>query len=245
MEADVMQIETNWLIYALLASIIAFAHLWIGPFERRFRHIENQWDGFVGGIAAGYVALFMLPKLGMATFVTYGGADGSSLSQYRAYYLLLASMAAYMIVERAERANPTGAIAARWTAFCIQGVSSFLVGYVAVELPLPGLGYHVLATIILALHLMGMLHHLRTHYPAARSGPLPYMFTLLVIAGYTAGIVTELPYGLVVSGTALVAGVILVDVIGDELPRGKTGRLPWFLVGVVAFAVVATVLRSS
>ena len=47
------------------------------------------------------------------------------------------------------------------------------------------------------------------------------------------------------SGTALVAGVILVDVIGDELPRGKTGRLPWFLVGVAVFAVVTTVIRSS
>jgi hypothetical protein len=241
-----MQIETEWLTYALLVSIIAFVYLWIGAFERRFWPVENKWDGFVGGIAVGYVALFMLPKLGMTTYVTYGdGEDGWVLSQYRAYYLLLASIAVYMIVERAERASPKGEIAARWTAITIQALYSFLMGYVAVEMPLPGLGYHVLANVILALHLMGMLHHLRAHHPKALTGAAPYVFTLLVIAGYTAGIVTELPYGLVMSGTAIVAGVILVDVIGDELPRGKTGRLSWFLCGVVMFAVVATFLRSS
>ena len=62
-----MLLESNWIIYGLLASIIASVHLWMGWFEAHFERSANRWVGFVGGIAVGYVTLYMLPKLSRVT----------------------------------------------------------------------------------------------------------------------------------------------------------------------------------
>ena len=41
-----MLLESNWIVYGLLASIIASVHLWMGWFEARFVRSENRWIGF-------------------------------------------------------------------------------------------------------------------------------------------------------------------------------------------------------
>jgi len=89
-DALYMVLESNWIVYGFLASIIASVHLWIGWFETRFERSENLWIGFVGGIAVGYVTLYMLPKLSSVTvrFIA-ANPDASPVLQYRAYFILL------------------------------------------------------------------------------------------------------------------------------------------------------------
>ena len=234
-----MLLESNWLVYGLLASIIASVHLWIGWFESRFERFENQWIGFIGGIAVGYVTLYMLPKLSNFTssFIT-ANPDGWSVLQYRAYFILLLGIVVYLVFERTSRMSAGGAAAARWLEITVQGLYGFLVGYVAVELPRPEIAFHILANVILALHLMGMVHHLRRRYPSAHAGWARIAFALLIVFGYVLGVVTELRELFVVSATAFIAGIILVNVMSEELPTGKEGRLRYFLVGVSVFTLV-------
>lgn len=241
-----MLLESHWLVYGLLASIIASVHLWIGWFELRFERFENVWMGFIGGIAAGYVTLYMLPKLSDATsrFIV-ANPEAWSVFQYRAYFILLLGIVVYLIFERASRFSASGATAARWLEVVVQGLYSFLIGYVAVELPRPEVIFHVLSNVTLALHLMGMTHHLRTHYPSAHEGASRIIFTLLVVFGYVLGLVTELPDEIFVSATAFIAGIILVNVMSEELPKGKEGHLRYFLAGVTVFTIVSVVIRSS
>ncbi len=63
-----------------------------------------------------------------------------------------------------------------------------------------------------------------------------------MIFGYVLGLVTELRTSLVVIATAFIAGIILVNVMSEELPRGKEGRLRHFLLGVGVFAVVSVLI---
>ena len=241
-----MQLESHWIVYGLLASIIASVHLWMGWFESRFERFENQWIGFVGGIAVGYVTLYMLPKLSDITssFVT-ANPDFWSVLQYRAYFILLLGIVVYLVFERTSRMSARGAAAARWLEIAVLGLYGFLVGYVAVELPRPEIAFHVLANVILASHLMGMVHRLRTRYPSAHTGWTRIAFALLVVFGYVLGVVTELRELFVVSTTAFIAGIILVNVMSEELPKGKEGRLRYFLVGVTVFTVVSVLLRRT
>ncbi len=241
-----MQLESHWIVYGLLASIIASVHLWMGWFETRFERSENRWIGFVGGIALGYVTLYMLPKLSYVTvrFIA-ANPDASWALQYRAYFILLLGIVVHLVFERVSRMGTGGANAARWLEIVVLALYSFLVGYVAVELPRSQIKFHVLANVILAFHLMGMVHHLRTHHPSAHAGWGRIGFALLVVFGYVLGIVTELRESTIVSGTAFTAGIILVNVMSEELPKGKEGRLRYFLVGVGVFAVVAILVLPT
>jgi hypothetical protein len=67
---------------------------------------------------------------------------------------------------------------------------------------------------------------------------------LLVVLGYVLAVVTELPDVTIVSGTAFTAGMILVNVMSEELPSGKEGRLRYFLAGVGVFVVTAFLIRG-
>ena len=241
-----MLLESNWIVYGLLASIIASVHLWMGWFETRFQRSENRWMGFVGGIAVGYVTLYMLPKLSRVTvrFIT-ANPDAPWALQYRAYFILLLGIVVYLVFERVSRMSTEGASAARWLEVAVLAFYSFLLGYVAVELPRSEIRFHVLANVILALHLMGMVHHLRIRYPTAHSRWLRIGFALLVVFGYVLGVVTEFLEATIVSATAFIAGIILVNVMSEELPRGREGHLRYFLVGVLVFAVMSVLIPRT
>ncbi len=157
--------------------------------------------------------------------------------QYRAYFILLLGIVVHLVFERVSRMSTGGANAARRLEIGVLGLYSFLVGYVAVELPRSEIRFHVLANVILALHLMGMVHSLRTRHPSAHAGWGRIGFALLVVLGYALGVDTELPESTIVGATAFTAGMILVNVMSEELPKGKEGRLRYFLVGVGVFVV--------
>ena len=241
-----MLLESNWIVYGLLASIIASVHLWFGWFEARFERSENRWMGFIGGIAVGYVTLYMLPKLSNVTvrFVA-ANPDASWALQYRAYFILLFGIVVHLVFERLSRMSTRGANAARWLEIAVLALYSFLIGYVAVELPRSEIRFHILANVIFALHLMGMVHRLRTRYPSAHAGWGRIGFALLVLLGYVLGVVTELREATIVTGTAFIAGIILVNVMSEELPSGKEGRLRYFLVGVGVFAVMSILIPRT
>ena len=44
---------------------------------------------------------------------------------------------------------------------------------------------------------------------------------------------------------AFTAGIILVNVMSEELPTGKEGRLRYFLVGVAVFVVMSTLVPRT
>ena len=109
------------------------------------------------------------------------------------------------------------------------------------NMPLWGITAHP----FFCIHLMGMVHHLRVRYPTAHSRWLRIGFALLVVFGYVLGVVTEFLEATIVSATAFIAGIILVNVMSEELPRGREGHLRYFLVGVLVFAVMSVLIPRT
>ena len=237
--------ESNWLIYALMAAAVASVHLWFPWFDRRFAASENKWVSITGGVAVVYVCLYMLPKLSNATArMIESQPDAWEFWQYRIYLMLLAGLLADLSIERAKLLGPEMIARVRYIEFAILALYDFLVGYVISEFPGPGVVVHALVSIVLGLHLMGMVHGFRVKHRDLYDRGGRWVAALLVAGGYLTGALTELPWELVMQSTALVAGFILVNVIAEELPRGRENRLRWFMVGVASSVVIIALLRS-
>jgi len=90
-----------------------------------------------------------------------------------------------------------------------------------------------------------MVIRLRGHSPDVHNDKTKWLFSLLVVAGYLLGMVTQLPLLAILTATSFVAGTILVNVISDELPRRKKGDLRWFLIGTGVFLVSSVLFRQA
>ena len=239
------ELEARWLAYGLLVIPIASVHVWFIAFTDRFQALEARWVGFTGGVALGYVALYMLPKLSSIT--VYGieqNPDTHPFFEARAYLLLLAGILLYLVIDRLDQSP---ALRQRATAQTLEygahGVYHFLAGYLVIEMPRPGLLAHTLAATIMTLHVMGMTNLLRHRrhegYDSAR-----WLLVLLTLAGGTLALITELPAPLVNYSTAFISGIILLNVLAEEMPMGNPQKLKWFVGGVAFFVLSAFMITS-
>ena len=235
-----LQLEVHWLIYGLFSLAIASVHVWFPWFERRFNAYENQWLGFVGGIAIAYVLIYLLPKLTTMTSLTIEMyPDAHPIWHARAYLLMLIGIITYMIIDRldhpeAAHRNTIG----RYLEYSVHGSYSFLAGYLQVEMPRSTITLHMLATVILILHLMGMSHVLQQQRPEGYPSARWFLFAC-VLLGTTMALTTEFPKAIINVTTAFLCGIILINVVSVELPMGQKRRFNWFLTGIAVFMVIA------
>jgi len=238
-----LELESQLFAYALIVLPIASVHLWLMKFADRFADHEDAWMGFVGGVALGYVMIYMLPKLSMMTLLAREmHPDGGMFVHNRAYLVLLTGVIAYIAIDRLSQSASSGTQrSARMLDYSIHGIYHLLAGYIAVELPSPGLTTHILISIILVLHVMGMSNLLRhkhpNGYPHAR-----WFMSALVLLGGTAGLVTELPKVVVNVTTAFLCGIIILNVVAEELPTGRKEKFYWFLLGIGVFLAAGFVI---
>jgi hypothetical protein len=245
-----LQIESDWIAYGLIVIPIASVHLWLPAFANRFAHREDAWIGFTGGIALGYVMLYMLPKISVMTMTAVSeNPDAHHFIHIRAYLVLLAGVISFIAMDRLSqsrslRKNRT----ARATEYSAHGIYNFLAGYVAVELPASSILAHLLVSAILAMHVMGM-SNLLIHKHGDRYTRVRWILLFLVLSGGAVALITELPKPFVNISTALIGGIILLNVVSEELPTGNKHRFGWFLLGVgvllAAMLIIVSKLEGS
>lgn len=87
----------------------------------------------------------------------------------------------------------------------------------------------------------GSNHLLRELRRKGFDGVVRWLLSGLILLGAGLGLTTQIP-GLFINGmTAFLAGIILVNVVYEELPLNHLNRLPWYLTGIV-FIVIAFAL---
>lgn len=237
-----LELESRWLAYGLMVLPIASVHLWFGAFARRFSASEHRWMGVISGVALGYVVLYMLPKLSAITgSVIRANPEAHYLLQQRAFVTLFLGIVLYVLIDRLNQSDAIRARAtSRYLEFGIHGIYSLLVGFVAVEMPGRSLVAHALAASILMMHVVGMSDLLRHHHPHGY-GWVRWPLMLLVLTGGVLGLVTEVPGYMVNFAVAFTGGVIIVNVLEQELPVGRKEKFVWFLVGAAAFTTIVGV----
>lgn len=209
-------------------------HLWYPWFEQRYKAHERRWVGFTGGIATGYVTLYLLPKLTKLTNYVSKSHEGWRFWTLQVYLLMLAGIVLYLVMERVDRETVDHPWLAKFLDHTIHGSYSFLVGYVLVELSARSVVSLILITLIMGLHLVGM-NHILSHLKHANFERHRISYALTVIAGSLVAGLTQFPPGILKLLTAQLAGMIIVNAMSDEMPRGPKGRLRWYLLGVGTF----------
>ncbi|MEM8768681.1 MAG: hypothetical protein AAGE43_14625 [Pseudomonadota bacterium] len=234
-----IEIEQNWLPLAVLATAMVVVHLFFPILDRLMHARESFWMGLIGGIATGYVVLYLMPKLARITVGTIGMDPLAELefNDLWVYMLLLAGIVSYLVMLHLDESlAPSAAMHFDTLA---HGAYSFLVGYVFVEMSSDFVEINVAMAVILSLHLLGMDHLFRHSWPAQFDHKGRWAFALLLLTGAGAGFLTELSKTAINAITAFLAGVILVNVISEELPLNHQRRVPFYLLGLALFMLFA------
>ena len=238
-----IEFEYHWQGLALLALALASVPLWFPRFDLAFASQVRRWMGFIGGVATGYVVLYMLPKIARITMKLIGIELEPNYTVYhlQMYFLLLLAIILYLIMMHLNTQENRWNLLARSFDYLVHGAYHFLVGYVFVEVSSAYMDVNLLIALILGLHLMGMNHILRSTRAAGFDSWARWLYSGLILLGAGLGLATELPEAYINGVTAFLAGIILVNVISEELPLHYRNRVPWYL-GGIAFFITASVL---
>jgi hypothetical protein len=239
-----IELEIQWPGLALLATVLASVHLWFPAFDKGFAAREKVWMGFIGGVATGYVILYMLPKLARITSRLVGLDDDAQLAMgdLQMYYLVLVGISVYLVMNHLDTGENRWRPLAQAFDYAVHGSYSLLIGYVLVELSSVYMDLNLLITLILAMHLLGMNHILRSIRTTGFDGIARWFYFAFVLLGAALGLTTELPKPIINGMTAFLAGIILVNVISEELPLRHRDRVPWYLVGVTFYLAATTLI---
>jgi hypothetical protein len=235
-----IEVELNWIALLAMSGALASVHLWFPQFDVQYIQKTSFWMGLVGGVAAGYAILYLLPKIARITAKTVGlDVDVQlALPHLGMYFLMLAGIVAYLLMMHLDAGSSRFSVLARGFDYGVHGAYSLLLGYVFVETASVKDEINALICLVFGLHLLGMNHVLRTIRTTGFDSGARWIYFLLVLLGSGLGLSTELPDVFIHSMTAFLAGIIMVFVISEELPLKHPGRVPYFLLGVCLFIAV-------
>ena len=239
-----IEVEYNWVVLSTITLAIASAHLWFPWFDVRYARRTSFWMGLISGIAAGYVVLYLLPKIARITTHIVGFDPDAELRFFdlRMYLLVLAGMIAYLVTLHLDSVQNRLAMLASSFYYLVHGFYNLLLGYVFVEIASDKAVINVLIGTIMGLHLLGMNHVLRSVRTIGYDTYARWIYVLLVLLGASLGLVTELPKQVIHALTAFLTGIILVFVIAEEMPTEKRDRVPWFLLGVALLLAMGSAI---
>jgi uncharacterized membrane protein YkvI len=85
----------------LAVLLIAAVHVLFPLIEKKLHHREQELVSLAGGIAVGYIFLFLLPKIGDYTAaIVRNEVDGWEVMHYRLYAIALLGMLTYYLSSR-------------------------------------------------------------------------------------------------------------------------------------------------
>jgi hypothetical protein len=225
--------------------VIAATHIFFPAFDKATAKHRRLLLPFTAGIAIGYVFLYLLPKLSDYTaLIIKESAFGWEFLHYRLYLLALVGFLVYLAIDRLSLPEHPYAKRVRLiqgAGFCFYNV---LIGYIVFSLPRPGILPYLLGTFAICAHFIGIDHQLRRWQEAAYDRYLRWLIAASVLAGWGISLFFELPKEFLMSATALLSGGIIINVMTEELPDKREGRLAPFLAGVVFFLLMVIIMRS-
>jgi hypothetical protein len=232
-------------IYIILALFVLMSvHIFFPQFERVLTRRWPNWVSTSGGLAVGYVFIYLLPKLTVAANHTVDKFPNFPLLSITIiYFFMLLGFVSYWIIDLYSSEDHP--LSHHWRK--LQSFSFFiynmLIGHLFVSAThMEPLAY-LLATFVMALHLAGLNHQYKMWHPDFFVRVLRWLMPLGIIVGAVGGAEALLPRWVVNPFTAYVGGAILINVVYYELPRSRGVRVKAFLVGVVLFAVINLMIR--
>ena len=221
-------------------------HLLFPRFDRAAVAYRHLWVHFSGGVAVGYVILYLLPKMTYFTLnvIRIEGPQWEVL-QYRLYLAFLLGLLGYLIVERTHFRQSPGAVALPWIHGFALGTYNVLMGYFIFGFERTEVFPYVLAGLVLCIHFVGVNHQIRERNRRAFDDYLRWVMAFCVVFGAVIAYVDQMPEQFVFTGSAFLGGAMLVNVMSKELPSPDSGSLKPFMSGVALFVAAMVIVRST
>lgn len=237
------------LTWTFAASLgLAFVHVFAGKLYFLGGVPRSVWLSTAGGISVAYVFLHLLPDLAEGQRViteSVGHSDGHH--RHWPYVAALSGLSVFYGLERMAKGarqapglqvklqEPSNAVF--WLHIFSFSVYNVLVGYLMHhrEGANKELGFFFVA---IALHFLVNDFGLREHYRQTYQNRGRWILAVAVLAGWLIGWQTAVAETVISMITAFLAGVIILNVMKEELPEERASSFPAFSAGVIAYAVI-------
>lgn len=211
---------------------------------------RSRWLSLAGGISVAYVFVHIFPELAEAQEELAGRPGAIPWIEHHAYLVALGGLAAFYGLEHMVRASRTPARnppprregATPDTVFWIH-IASFavynaLIGYLLVhreEHDVHGLLFFSGA---MALHFLVNDHALQQDHQDVYRRRGRYILMAALLAGWLAGLVTDIGAAALGVLFAFLAGGIVLNVLKEELPEERKSRFAPFLFGATGYSAL-------
>lgn len=237
------------LIWTFAASLgLALVHIFAGKLYFLQGVPRSVWLSTAGGISVAYVFLHLLPELAEGQrVVTDSVGRTDSHHKHFPYLSALAGLAVFYGLERMAKRdrrepNPKSPhheprTSVFWLHILSFSIYNVLVGYLMHNrgAEIGELGFFFVA---IALHFLVNDFGLREHYRQTYQARGRWILAVAVLAGWLIGWITEVPEVVISMITAFLAGVIILNVMKEELPEERASSFRAFLLGAAVYAVI-------
>jgi hypothetical protein len=232
--------EMSPLISLGMVLVLAFVHLRVGRIRLLRHELDSPWLSASAGVAIGYVFIYLLPKLNDLKYGLAGDGYTSFVEKHFYFFVMLGFVLFYKVgwAMTAESIPARFRFAAKWARGSGFVAYNLMLGYVVTAFKNPGWLPALMATAILAFHMMGVDHHLRHAAQRYYDRQLRYMLVAGLLIGWVFGTTTELSDTAVALWTAITAGGMLMLVFREELPGDLEKNYIPFTVAVIVSSIV-------
>jgi zinc transporter ZupT len=230
---------------ALLFAVIHFAGRRLDFLSRTPRSI---WLSLAGGISVAYVFVHILPELAahqreVSERLSEGGPAGAVGSHV--YVVALAGLALFYGLERMLRCSKLDeerqSADIFWVHLASFALYNFLIGYLLVHRDEQSVRGLALFAFALGVHFIVNDQALREDHGRLYDRSGRWVLAAMPLAGWLAGVLTEIDALWLSALFAFLAGSIVLNVLKEELPEDKESRFWAFALGSAAYAALLLV----
>lgn len=225
---------------------IALVHVASVPLIRSAPELASRLKDLTSGIALGYVFLYLLPKIGVATdkLKQELPSDTPEFLYYRYYLYLMLGFLVYYVAFPEQGTEERKKARKLYFDVAVFYSYNMLVAITAIHLGRAHHSAHAIIAALFMLHLFGINFALTKWHGPAIYPWIRSAFTASLVLGIFMGISLEPGNRFVMIATSFVGGVIIILSTRIKLPsKDVIDRLP-FLAGVLLAILLAYLGRS-
>jgi zinc transporter ZupT len=231
--------------------LLLVVHLWSDKLRLLCREQHEQnWLSVSGGFAAGYVFIYVMPKLAKKQLILINAPDTGlyGFLEHHAYLVALTGFIMYYGIDRAviyfydERQKNRSKTIASLHLVSFAAYSG-LLGYLITEWTFDRPGFFALATAAMGFHLLGVNYGLYHRYREWYGRIIRWLLIAATLGGWMVGVTTRVSDNTLALWFSFIAGAIIINAIREELPGSQHGRFWPFLAGNLIFVVIMLIIE--
>lgn len=231
---------------ASLVSVatLAAVHMLSGSLRFLDRIPRSRWLSFAGGVAVALVFLEILPELAESQERVARALDPFSALKNHVYIVALIGLALFYGMDRmvktsrqrrrGEGTEDQTSDGVFWLSMGVMGTKNLTVGYLLAREPRTAVGLF-LFTFALALEFTVGDRGMHADHQANYDRVGRWLLAGVLLVGWITGATGAIPDLSVTLLSALLAGMIVLNVLKEELPQERQSRFWAFALGLLVY----------